>query len=342
MMKSIQMAAFAALGFAGFVSAGETAHIGSEDNPYVIDVSTSYEHELFKHDDMGSTVHIRLENIPPAHRSKYRYSFGYQVSRIQPFTKPEYNEKDIKIANLDKGIPIIFSSEESCEDRLSELSDELFADSVTSNQVPVILGKIKAVSNCKEQTTKLEDATKIKLSARLEKGMVLKFTLDYVEGDKETKIAKLTFKERKKEWVTHTGWTFINSRDRGYFSEKNDDDSFTIRQQHNNPDYNHALSMMYSYPMFDNFKNKFLDGVTIGPSGLLGLGQNGLLVGAGISVMITENFVINISGVASEFERLNGVYSVGQNIGDKAIDSSGLTEDKIMHSWALTVGFRFE
>lgn len=330
------------------------AHWGNANTPLKLDVSTTTEFTIEKPDDIRERIYIQLINVPPAHRSRFKAVVEHKKSVIPPLPSPSQFEQsqlnlESELANVKTKLQAqqqqlkLLDTAPTCIDELKLLIPVLYNEKLASAQVPIVLAEIRnvdvssgPVTECNDTKKAMEKATKINLEAGLVKGSDLIFSVVYTEGDKTSSIAKIALKEEQKQWLVHAGWTFIVSKDRLYYSQQGEDGSYTIQEQNSQPKTNHALTVMYTYPMWNIGNSAYL-----GPTGMLGLSQNGLLVGIGGSLGVTENFVINLSLVATEFDRLNGVYAVGQSVGEVPVDSASLNTSKIKPSFALTVGFRF-
>jgi hypothetical protein len=324
-------------------------HWSNPKTPLEIDAAHPGEVEVKKAHDIGDVIYIRVKSIPPAHSHKYRHFVTHEESRRAAFVLPQAvnrpsteeseGAKDGEQNNAARKkagqvFPLVL--EPPCKARLAKLKAELHKAETSSEVAPVVTKITLEDAECEQLKTALIDSTQRLIEVQVESNSDSIFTLSVTNDGKVTEVAKLTLEEKRKEWMTHAGWTFIDSRDRLYYSKAADDGTFTIEQQSNQPMLNHALTVMYTYPMAT-----WGDDIHFGPAGMLGLGQNGLLVGLGVSLAFTENLAINVSLVASQFERLDGVYQPGQNVGTKAIDSSALKKDEIRGSIALTAGFRF-
>lgn len=345
----------------------KNAEKGSKDNPVVINAASKNpligEYSLPK--DLGGYMYFKIENVPPSRGAQYIPSVVVDSISINPFTRPstttttptsdgaQLASSKAQIAALTKsvealasmqgpgvkveGFPFFTPPPPTCDEKLQDIVDELTYGGTTAEQVPGILSKLNTVSGCEYEKEKITNTTTLEFDSTVQADEILRATVVYKDGSGEKEIASLTYKGVKKQWVTHTGWTFVHSKDREFYSLKNENNTYSIAENNSQKSINHALSIMYSYPYWEPFND-----IYAGPAGILGLSQNGLLVGAGFSFMVTENFAINASVIATEFDRLNGVYSIGQNIGNDALDSSALSSKKIMTSWAITLGFRFE
>jgi hypothetical protein len=78
-------------------------------------------------------------------------------------------------------------------------------------------------------------------------------------------------------------------------------------------------------------------GVTTG----LGANNESVFIYAGPSVVIHDNFIITVGMVMQEFDVLNGVYEIGQDVGDAPIDSGNLVRSTYKESFSFTLGYKF-
>ncbi|WP_240224617.1 hypothetical protein [Rheinheimera hassiensis] len=318
--------------------------------PLVIDAASPGEAVINKTGGMGKVMYILITNIPPKASANYQHNISYQEVRRAALVRPQV-EAPVPIAKPedtpkpDGGVAGIVAAPKSCVAILTPLINEL-SKAETPAATASLLKQIIAVppndesgvhnDSCVGSKNRAVEITQRLIAAPIEKGQDLIFTFNKVETGGSTQVAKFTLKQKVKEWITHAGWTFIGSRDTLHYSVAGEDGTYTVQRQGNQPSINHALTVAYIYPLWT-----WGDDFHIGPSGMLGLGQNGLLVGAGVSLAFTENFSVSISVIASEFKQLNGVYKVGQNVGTTALDSTTLDDDAIKASGALTIGFRF-
>lgn len=115
-------------------------------------------------------------------------------------------------------------------------------------------------------------------------------------------------------------------------------DTTVVTEQYSDKDYLHAAGVMFTLPICYNSAGTMGFGWSAG----IGTSSESPLFIFGPSLILGENFLLNLGGVITQFEELAGTFAEGANVGAEPLDSSVLTEKRHGVSLALTLGFRFK
>ncbi len=152
----------------------------------------------------------------------------------------------------------------------------------------------------------------------------------------EKVFSEYHYEPEVKNWYVHAGFTFIQNQDEKYYSDQNDDGTYSIKEQHNQGNISYAATALFTYPMYGTGGD-----IEFGVSAGLGVAEKSILVVVGPSLIFAENIIVNLGYTITEFDELKGVYKKGDNIGSEALDSSTLTEEQYKGAFAVTIGYKF-
>tara|TARA_R110001599_G_scaffold342584_2_gene564564 strand:+ start:40846 stop:41616 length:771 start_codon:yes stop_codon:yes gene_type:complete len=190
-------------------------------------------------------------------------------------------------------------------------------------------------SSIRSKANKVIDATELIVTADLTANTELTITVK--RDGKEAEFGSMIFTAKPVEWMTHVGFTFVNNKDNLYYSTASGSD-YTITKQNSVPDIKYAASVLFTYPFCQFAGNS----IGLGMSAGIGAAADSLQLIFGPSVIIGQNFVVNVGASAMQFEKLKGTYAPGQNIGVEPVDSTAMTEKQFDVALSVTLGYRFE
>lgn len=139
------------------------------------------------------------------------------------------------------------------------------------------------------------------------------------------------------EWIAHYGLGFFDNRDELHYSMADGNGQYVIANQADRSDFSYTAMAMFTYPMWNQ------DGdIEWGPSAGLGIANSSISALAGVSMLVKTNFVVTFGVIFQESKVLKGVYSVGDNVGDTALDCTVLFDKTYKPTWGIVFGYRFE
>lgn len=172
----------------------------------------------------------------------------------------------------------------------------------------------------------------------VKRGQTLKARISRALGD-DAEGAKFAYDlttGKRGSWQASYGFGITPDRDRKFFSQAGDDDSFTIKQKRSNGGLQPNAAVFYTW-LPSKWETTFC---SFGIAGGIGVDQNNLVLLVGPHLTFNQNFGL-VAGVALHQEtRLRGEYDVGQVVSEN-LTSDALEEKTDRTSWFIGVTYRF-
>ena len=297
--------------------------------------------------DYSGDFHVTVKNMVPTFSHRYSFTFEGTVKPITPFKRPESEKiRQKNLENIEAQESISKSKEGIAQKKICDEMNELIKAAyyaTTSVQVRdkynnyldrKLNPNYKTYVNCKE-VIDLEE----KFYKAYQKTFILKVrpnsTNTFTVSFNENTLRSVSVEGESKEWVSHVGFSFVDNKDEEFFSIPTADGKFGLAQKAESDDFQYAATVLFTYPIGDKYSD-YNHGVTTG----FGTNSNSILVLAGYSLMVRENFIITGHITFQEFKELNGIYNSSTKT-DSAVDSSLLEVEKYKPAFGITFGYKF-
>lgn len=197
----------------------------------------------------------------------------------------------------------------------------------------------KATTESIRQRDLLSDASTLELGTfTVKPGQTLKARMTRVLG-RGTESAEFAYEGttgKRGSWQASYGFGITPDKDRQFFSQAGDGDSFTIKQKRDNGGLQPNAAVFYTW-LPSKWENSFC---SFGLAGGIGVDRNNLVLLVGPHVTFNQNFGL-VAGVAlHQQSRLRGEYEVDQVLSEN-LTSDALEEKVHQTSWFLGVTYRF-
>lgn len=327
---------------------------GTKKSPIVLDLD-SPDVNLNVSSQKPGVVYVKLKNILPMRKGDYAISIEQEVYAIEPFDKSQFVDEGSgqkALVNFDSSDPA-----NSCDYLADQI--KLIAEIKKQDQFQQFLAERQALGNWLNSYKQLDGSSKNRFDASMTTGCPnnIAFAKDLVDAETELtvrfllednsradfkvsldgeKLASMTVATKKRRWVTHVGFTFMDNKDESYYSQKLPDDTYYVQRKDTSGELSYTATMLFTYPHWD-LKNGYLAGPSVG----LGASNDSISVLMGFSILFNENFVLSGGMAIREFETLSGSYYSKQNLGADPVDSADLTDKTYKATPMITFGYKF-
>jgi len=362
--------------FTSFCFAAETE---SPEESFLLNLATDQNREV--NAIRSGVIEITIYNMLPARPDAYVIPLERSDREVPELTNPLDNKAVGSGSVSDQSTIIVFDSNNTFitveveEARLFDC-DELYEkvqiveNLANENQVPNAMAELNDVAqSARSQEASTENSVcGTSTLYPLISGTFLRNWLSKIKQFNENRNRTLTTTIRRNEllrvsvlrdnfestllvngpqklFYSHVGFSFIRDKSNAFYSEKVDGDensqaTYVISQQTDRKDWTQGASALFTFPITTFGKDKGQDwelGLTAG----LGTDTESVAAILGASLIVHSNILIMAGASFQEFDELNGIYEIGQNVGENAIDSSALSEKTFKPSFNFTIGFRF-
>lgn len=303
--------------------------VGTEEHPLILDLESSRKNISVISHDQSDFGFLEIKNVNPFHRNDYSIRLNQVLMLPVAFDKPE--QKSIKSTDQAGRSPAAAMPADDCQNMsdIKKLFDGKVSEAIT------ILEKRddQAYPGCDEQIEKLIRDSKIYLKFQVAHGVN---TSIEVTHNNEAYTAEIGVKPV--EWVTHVGFTFAANKNNKFYSKETKDTpvQYEIAEQEKRSNIDYGATILFTYPMASWKSLQF------GPTAGLASDASTIAVVFGGSIILNHNVVITLGIEAKQFEELNGLYTEGQNVGEKAVDSSILNEKQFKFAPMISIGYKFK
>lgn len=327
---------------------------GTKKSPIVLDLD-SQDVNLNVSSQKPGIVYVKLKNILPMRKGDYAIAIEQEAYAVEPFDKSQFVDEGTgnkAFSQFDSSNPAI-----SCDYLADQI--KLITGIKKQDQFQQFLAERQGLSDWLTSYNKLTGSPKNSFDASMttgcpnniavardivdaETGLMVRFRLEdnsradfKVSLDGEN-LASMTIATKKRRWVTHVGFTFMDNKDESYYSQKLPDDTYRVQRKDTSGELSYTATMLFTYPHLD-LKNGYLAGPSVG----LGASNDSISVLMGFSILFNENFVLSGGMAIREFDTLSGSYYSKQNLGTDPVDSADLTDKTYKATPMITFGYKF-
>lgn len=219
-------------------------------------------------------------------------------------------------------------------------------DSATEAEMPARVRAVKdLVASCSETiplrlAEKALARTRIDLPDvyRLESGQELKVTISRRDGMNQKQWTVVYRTPARGRWFSSYGFVFVRNEDELFFAKPKTGATgqYVITQKADKQDYDFAPSIFYAWLPARREGRDLSLGVAAG----LGFDQNNPIVFAGPMLTYNQNISLVAGVVMHKEKRLNGMYSLGQEVTEN-LSEAQLGEETYRPSLFFGLSFRF-
>lgn len=279
-------------------------------------------------------IRVKVINMVPAQRDSYLLQTDQVVYEVKPLETPT------SPSNLNAA-----QDHPQCSDAWKLEADTLLGTLAAvdtpkrvaekTKEINVLVGKEKeAVCSQKVKFQAFLASREGLVDAYIDQNLDVRVTVSL--GTIDDVQRSVLIKPIRKEWISSYGFGFVYNRDTHYQTVGNTTDGFVVERQDDRQSMSYSALMVFTYPLGD-----FGNGVEWGITGGVGATQENVSALAGISLVVSKNFIITGGISIQEFDVLKGQYSEGDNVGSQPIDSSVLAGSTYRPAAAIVLSYRF-
>jgi hypothetical protein len=305
---------------------------GTKDHPLTMDVESSTANISVVSNSDDKIGFLKIININPFEKNNYSIRLNQILTLPVAFEKPEVDEP--KVGDKKNADIVALRALEGCS---SVTKIKKLFDGKVSEAIAVLKSKGNELyPMCDGYISSVISDSIIYIKFQTSPGLKTSIEVTY------NGIGHTTVVETKPiEWVTHVGFTFAQNKNNKFYSKERaaagDAPAFyEVSQQERRSNLDYGATVLFTYPM------KTYKTIQFGPTAGLASDANTIAVVIGGSIIFNQNIVITLGLESKQFDDLNGMYKEGQNIGDKAIDSSSLNEKQFKVAPMISIGYKFK
>lgn len=293
-------------------------------------------------------IAIVVKNLLPKYLKTNSYQFIKSSNKL-PFETIDLSIS--KTAPVTNAISTVNTN--TCLTLINEtnkLINELDKESEVPGQIKIIKNEIKTHESkpgCTQSIASAKSAIKFTQFEVnfpvVKKGMVYILKIARKAETDKAKAREWSYtytSDYSGEWLTHFGFTFLDNKNKAYFSKsiKNDDDttSYQITEEKNSAEFNYIPTLMFTYLDRDNIGEMHSHGISFG----LGVDLENPSVLGGYSYLYGTNIMLTAGIAFAKTDGLNGRYQVGEIVSSE-IDSDTLKSEGYDQTYFISLSYRF-
>lgn len=319
--------------------------VGSKDSPLVIDMEGAQTITINTEQISGKTGYVAIKNVNPMQLELYSVTSDNAYMAPADITYPVTSTTKSSTSSSSSSASSSADNTENLAKTTACKADEIdqifkqtdkVSDATALARSHIAESKATDKTACEAKLTSLLQQSTLTYSFDIRNGETLTITVHY-----RNTANKLAITVKPTEWITHVGFSFLNSRNREYYSKEVPGSNgaashYVITPQQNQSSIDYAATVMFTYPL------SYLGaGIQLGSTAGLAADNTTIAALAGLSLIFNTNVSLTGGVLAKQFDGLNGRYTVGQDLGTTAVDSSQLVSKEYRTSYFITLGFKF-